>query len=539
MPVGIFALVAAITILSVFAIERGETQRDAAQLSARTTAIAAALERRANASSAYLRAGAALLSTMDEVPADDFRRFVSELRLDADYRGAEGIGWARVVFPTQVEEFNALVAEQGPGSYELYPGLSGEQAFAVPVTFLQPDTERNRRALGFDMYSEPVRRAAMQEAEEYARPVASGKVVLQQEGNGEAPGFLIYMPVFEAGPGGRQLKGFIYSPFNAQDFLQSALELEDAGSYGVRLYAEDPDQGEESLVASTFDGEMSRLRNVRQTVVIAEHAFVLLVSERRSPGLSGLSMVTLIFGLLVATLLLLLVRMLTQQAKEDESSLTWFEEQASIRNSLTRELNHRVKNTLANVLSIIALTRRRAEDVDEFATSLDGRVRALSATHDLLTQSDWGSTPIRSVVDAELLPYAHGGDHQLQLSGPDIELAPNDALSLGLAVHELATNAGKYGALSQPGGTVSVDWVLASEDLVRVEWLERGGPPVASNRTRGFGTDLIERIVAHELRHPVQLDFDKEGVRCVLMIPVRRPSEFAIRAGKASFDAGR
>jgi len=243
-------------------------------------------------------------------------------------------------------------------------------------------------------------------------------------------------------------------------------------------------------------------------------------------------MATLIFGLLVAALLMLLVRMLTQQALEDEASLVWFEEQASIRNSLTRELNHRVKNTLANVLSIIALTRRRADNVDDFAQSLDGRIRALSATHDLLTQSDWGSTPVGAVIDAELLPYAHGAGRAVTLSGPEVELAPNDALSLGLAIHELATNAAKYGALSTPGGKVNVQWQQVADNLVRVEWLERGGPPVKQERARGFGTDLIERIVAHELRHPVELDFDPEGVRCVLLIPVRRPTEFLIRANR-------
>ncbi|MCB2067083.1 MAG: CHASE domain-containing protein [Erythrobacter sp.] len=530
LPRGIFVLIAAITVLSVFAIERGERQRLSVQLDARATAIASALERRANASGAYLRAGAALLSTMDEVPAADFRRFVSELRLDADYRGAEGIGWAQVVRPAQIDAYNAQMAEETQGQVELYPRPDGSQPYAVPVTFLQPDTERNRRALGFDMYSEPVRRAAMLEAERTARPVASNAVVLQQEGDIDAPGFLIYMPVFEAGAGGRALKGFIYSPFNAADFLQSALELEDAGSYGVRLY--DGEGSDRTLLASNFDADPDGRETATQAVNIASNRWMLSVSSVEQPFLHGLSLVTLIFGLLVASLLMLLVRMLTMQAQEDESQLAWLQEQASIRNSLTRELNHRVKNTLANVLSIIALTRRRATDVGEFADGLDGRIRALSATHDLLTQSDWGSTPVRSVIDAELLPYAHGGDHTLVIEGNEVELAPNDALSLGLAVHELATNAAKYGALSQPGGTVSVRWTMRGEALLEVEWLERGGPPVKPQRTRGFGTDLIERIVAHELRHPVELDFDPEGVRCVLLIPVRRATEFVIRAGQ-------
>ncbi len=531
LPVGIFLLVAAITILSIFAIERSETQRANAQLSSRTTAISSALERRANASSAYLRAGAALLASVGDIEPDQFRRFVSELRLDADYRGADGIGWAMVVRPGGVAAFNQLLAEASPVPAELYPLPSGEQPFSVPVTFLHPDTERNRRALGYDMFSERVRREAMQEAERTARPTASGKVVLVQEGGGEAPGFLIYMPVFEAAPGGRRLRGFIYSPFNAQDFLSSALELEDAGHYGVQLFY--GSAAEENRLASTSIADGQASDSTSQQVTIANAPFVLQVSRADSGVLSGLSMATLIFGLLVASLLMLVVRMLTQQAMEDEASLVWFEEQASIRNSLTRELNHRVKNTLANVLSIIALTRRRAEDVNDFADGLDGRIRALSATHDLLTKSDWGTTPVAAVIQAELRPYAQDSEHTVESAGPDVELAPNDALSLGLAVHELATNAAKYGALSQPGGNVSVTWELVEPELVRVRWVESGGPPVPQDRGRGFGTDLIERVVASELRNPVKLEFPEEGVRCELMIPVREPTEFAIRASKA------
>ena len=529
MPVAIFLLIAAITVLSVFAIERGEDARAAVQLHSRATAIASALERRANASSAYLRAGAALVATLEDVPVARFRRFVSELRLDSDYRGAEGIGWAPVVYPDEVAAYEAELAAIAPGRVRLYPAIAGGQPYAVPVTYLEPDTERNRRALGFDMFSEPVRRAAMLSAERTARPTASGRVVLRQDGAEGYSGFLIYMPVFEPIPGGRRLKGFVYSPFTARDFLASALELQDAGSFGVRLY--DGEVSNANLMASiesaAADGE-----SVRENVQVADTPWVLQVTSSYGGGLSGLSMATMIFGMLVAALLMLLVRMLTQQALEDEASLRWFEEQASIRNSLTRELNHRVKNTLANVLSIIALTRRRATDLGEFADGLDGRIRALSATHDLLTKSDWGTTPVRAVIEAELLPYAQDTEHQIDLQGPEIALAPNDALSLGLATHELATNAAKYGALSRSGGKVAVHWKLVAPGLVRIEWQESGGPPVKGQRGRGFVTDLIERIVAHELKNPVELDFAPEGVRCVLTVPVRRPTEFAMRASK-------
>lgn len=268
---------------------------------------------------------------------------------------------------------------------------------------------------------------------------------------------------------------------------------------------------------------------------ISGHRFLLEIEAPATPMFSTMSVMTLLFGLLVATLLLVLARLLTQQAMEDRIALAWFEQQSSIRNSLTRELNHRVKNTLANVLSIVSLTRRRASSLPEFADSLEGRIRALSATHDLLTQSDWGTTPVAMVIRAELAPYAQDAQRHLDIEGPEVELAPNDALSLGLAIHELATNAAKYGALAVEHGRVSISWQMVGDNLARIEWVERGGPPInlEEKRKRGFGTELIEKIVAHELRNPVDLRFEPEGVRCTLLIPVRRRNDFAIRQGRA------
>ena len=530
-PIALFLLVSAITALSVFAIETGEHEREEAQMRERAQAIASAIERRGNSASAYLRAGSALLSAGEDVDPLVFQSFVTQLQLDSDFRGAEGIGWARRLRPSEVPEFEARLSAITPGDYNVYPTAEEGRDQVVPVTFLQPDTERNRRAGGFDMYSEPTRREAMDDAERSARPTASGKIVLVQEGVGSDPGFLIYMPVFQEGRTPRRLKGFIYSPFNAQEFLFSALELEGRGDMGLRLY--DSMIAPDRLLAEVAPSQETG-NTLTEPVRIAQRNMILEVESTRGGSLSTLSMLTLLFGLLVATLLMVVARLLTHQAREDRASLDWLAEQNSIRNSLTRELNPRVKNTLANVLSIVALTRRRANSLDEFADSLDGRIRALSATHDLLTQSEWGTTPIRQVITAELAPYAQDGENVLQLEGPEVELAPNDALSFGLALHELATNAAKYGSLSKPGGTVSVKWSLVDTDTARVDWQEAGGPPVPpeAERSRGFGTDLIEKIVAHELRHPVQLDFNEDGVRCRLLVPIRRPSDFALRARK-------
>lgn len=549
---------AAITFATVYGIERTAEQRSKAEVREYASSIASALDRRGNSFSSYLRAGAALFSTIEEVDPQTFRQFVAELRLDQNYRGAEGIGWASVIERRDREEFLGRVRVNQPAFPMIRP--AGEAAadslpgaMMAPVTFFSPDTSRNRRALGFDMYSEPARAEAMHEAKRTVMPVASGKIVLAQEGSaspnanaiGEAPGFVIVMPVYKPVPGSaaqaRELAGFVFSAFDAGKFLDAAIERAAPAELGVRLYdGGSLDEGDEVAEGDASGAQLGNLLVSRslgeagtdtfqQPVRIANREFVLVVDSRGSVQLGALSMVTLVAGLALASLLMLVLRLLAAQAIEDRTRLAFYEEQLAIRNSLSRELNHRVKNALANVLSIMSLTRRRASDLDSFAASLEGRVRALSATHDLLAETEWGTVPIEAVIEAETSHFAETNSANVQVNGPAVQLAPNDALSFGLAIHELTTNAAKYGALSVPGGSVSVSWELQSDDLAVVEWTEMGGPEVSETRKSGFGTDLIEKIVAHELRNRVDLKFLPGGVRCVMGVPVRMRGEFQIR----------
>ena len=529
-PIVIFLITMTVVLVSVVAIERGMAARQSAQQQKTTELIASALERRAATSSALLRAGAALIATQGEVPEVEFRSYVEELTGAGGYGGADGIGWARWLPRAELTQFELSTAAELGRPYQVTPQPKSSARFLVPVTYLEPDTDRNRHALGYDMYSDPVRLAAIDAAVQSRQATASGPLILRRDGAQPEPGFAIFMPVFHGEDQGGGLKGFTYSPFDAGDFVLSALELEGAGGYGVNLY--DPAQ-QNLRVASIAAPDGSKGHSTEQQVMIANRPWMLEIVAPEAPNLSVRSLMVLQFGLLVALLLSFLARLLTQQAIEDEAALHWYAEQSSIRNSLTRELNHRVKNTLANVLSIIALTRRRSESLDGFAESLTGRIRALSATHDLLTKSDWSTTPIRDVIDAELAPYAlDENGRALELEGPDVDLAPNDALSLGLAIHELATNAAKYGALSVPEGKIEVRWSLREDTLVELIWQEHDGPKVEHEGKRGFGLDLIERIVANELGNPVDLKFDPQGVRCVLVIPVRKPSEFVPRAAQ-------
>jgi two-component sensor histidine kinase len=529
-PLAIFVIIAALTLLGVVAIESNARTRERSEMRDYAQGIAAALDRRGNSFSAYLRAGSALFAALEEVSPDRFESFARTLQLDVGVRGAEGIGWIAVTDRDDLPRLMAETRRQRPDFPEVRPPASHTKARIAPVMMFSPRSAAGQRALGYDMYYDPVRSAAMDEAARLRRPASSGRIQVAQSAGGYAPGFIIFMPVFrsDAASGGpARLSGFVYAPFNARTFLDSAIAPGDEGKVGVRLY--DGEAGTEHLLVahSLSDGRNER---IEQEVTIANRRLILVVEVPGPRMLAPLSMMTLFSGLALASLLMLLARLLTQQAYEDQKRLAFFEEQHSIRNSLSRELNHRVKNTLANVLSILSLTRRRTDDIDDFADSLEGRIRALSATHDLLTGTDWGTTPIRAVIEAELQHCRTSLEQTLRIDGPPVELAPNDALSFGLAVHELATNAAKYGALSVPGGEVAVSWTMLDEHLAEITWRERGGPPVAQTRRRGFGTELIEKIVSHELRHPVTLDFAPEGVSCVMRVPVRRRGDFRIRA---------
>ncbi|MBD0272905.1 MAG: sensor histidine kinase, partial [Acetobacteraceae bacterium] len=189
---------------------------------------------------------------------------------------------------------------------------------------------------------------------------------------------------------------------------------------------------------------------------------------------------------------------------------------------LVNELNHRVKNTLAVVQSLAAQTARGAPDLPSFGAAFQARLLALARAHDVLTREDWTGAPLDAVVRAALEPLAIG-EARVDLSGcaSDVVLPPGAALAMAMAVHELAANALRHGALSVPNGRVSVACRADPEGGAHaVEWVERGGPPVAGPPAkRGFGLRLLGRGLATQAGMAADLRFEPEGLRCTLRMP--------------------
>lgn len=177
---------------------------------------------------------------------------------------------------------------------------------------------------------------------------------------------------------------------------------------------------------------------------------------------------------------------------------------------LLNELNHRVKNTLATVQSIIVQTLRGATDLESARTALIARIVSLAGAHDLLTDRSWAGADLAEVVARAMAPFAAA---QITLEGNSVEISPKHVLALSLALHELATNAAKYGALSRPEGRVELLWEVRNGQL-NLTWRETGGPQVVSPSRRGFGSRLIEEGLVHDLHGQTRLEFATHGVRC-------------------------
>lgn len=196
---------------------------------------------------------------------------------------------------------------------------------------------------------------------------------------------------------------------------------------------------------------------------------------------------------------------------------------------LLNELNHRIKNTLATVQGIVEQTLRGSHVEPEVRETLTERLVALSEAHNVLVDESWAGADLMTIVRKALWPHGGPREDRFAIEGPQVRLSPQQAVAMSLVLHELTTNAIKYGALSVSGGHVSVTWNLAyseqGERHLTVLWRESNGPPVSSPVRRGFGSRLIDRSFRQTFGGRARLIYEPEGVQCVLEVPLSAPAE--------------
>jgi two-component sensor histidine kinase len=196
--------------------------------------------------------------------------------------------------------------------------------------------------------------------------------------------------------------------------------------------------------------------------------------------------------------------------------LTALKQAEELQQLLVNELNHRVKNSLTTVQSITSQTLRAATGLEAARDDIEQRICSLAQAHDLLTARNWSAADLKDVAARAMQPFPA---EQVSIDGPSLDISPQRALALAMALHELATNASKYGALSTPAGRVDLAWRVEDKGL-RLGWVERGGPPVTEPVRRGFGSRLLEKGLARELGGATVVRYAPEGVVCEISIPL-------------------
>ena len=501
--------------------------RQALQLQA--VELASGIEQRMESSEAMLRASSTAFAFVPVIDGDFFSSYIKGLGLQSGYEGLVGMGWTVPVARERIPALEARMRAEGRADFFVWPVMDSRMNYAI--LYLEPENSENSAAIGFNMFSESTRRAAMLRAFTDNQPRASGPVRLQQNLPGDVrSGFLLYAPVFDAvrqegGEAPRRfgLRGYIYAAFRTADLVHSIIPERNARRIDMELY-DVTDRSPQLLYDSRPEiWSLKKPGGIITDLSVGGRHWQLVVAPIYGWQFSNFPQRMLIYfllatGLIVCLLLASLVWLMLESMSSSKHALDRQAEQIRIRNILVRELNHRVKNTLATVNSLAALSREGVSDVSAYYEALSGRLRALSATHDLLTSSEWGETELRDIAEAELAPF-RSGKGQVRIEGPPIRFDPTKALSLGLSLHELATNASKYGALSTPGGRVSLSWQVRQGTLL-LNWVETGGPKVKAKRKNGFGSVLIEKLMARQLKAKVKIGYLPEGVVCAFEIPL-------------------
>ena len=486
---------------------------------------------------AVLQASAGLFAASEQVNHEEFRSFAERVQLTQRYPGIQGIGFSALIPAGGGLSLQAEMRAAGRADFTLTPPPRAGDGERHAILFLEPEDERNQLALGFDMYAEPVRREAMARARDSGQAAMSGKVRLVQEtDDNPQAGFLIYEPVYAGGrvpstvEARRQdLIGFVYAPFRAGDLLQAVFDTISHRPYRYAVY-HGPVRPENLLFRSDPGADWVDFGPLAiREVEVAGGSWT--VVYRAGPDYVASAARQLVWAFLLggvlATILVAAATwrqgMARMAAEREVAARKAIEARQKL---LLDELNHRVKNTLATVQSIAAQSLREAGDVESVRANFENRLIALSQAHNLLTRDGWRGANLAELALTELRPYCGPADDRIEMQGPAVWLAPNTAVALGMALHELTTNAVKYGALSVPEGRIVLDWVLAElnadAERLTLSWREMDGPPVTPPTRRGFGTRLIVGGLAHQLDGDVKLDFAPDGVRCTISFDVPR-----------------
>jgi CHASE1-domain containing sensor protein len=475
-----------------------------------------------------LRAARGLLSaTRGGVARDEFLRFLSSVDIVNELSGVQGIGFALLTTRTDTTRAEAEIRRHYGLEMAVYPET--DQPWRTPIVLLEPQNDRNRAALGFDMYSEPTRRSAMTRAMSSGEAEMTGPVELLQEiTSDKQTGFLVYLP-FQTGPKPpttqpNPVAGFVYAPFRGGDLIRAALSV--GPPLPVVLRVVDAEAETTPLFDSSADAGVRPLHHSRTLAILGRTWVFDVWSDATSTGhvrhISSvlLGLTTFLFAAAAAYAVSARQKEVVQARAVAASAAR----EADYRELLLQEMKHRIKNHIARIQSISRQSARGATDVKAFTTAFDARLQAMSAVQEILAGTVAAQADVRAILVKELQQSLDATEVDHLIDGPPVRLDERQAHAFALVVHELVTNAMKYGGLSADDAGLSIRWTLSEPGApprMDLLWEERiAGLTEGGASGSGFGSRLIEASLKGELSGTLQRDYGPKGLTIRLSIPL-------------------
>ncbi|WP_375203305.1 CHASE domain-containing protein [Hyphococcus sp.] len=477
------------------------------------------IEQRIEEQISVLHAAKGLFLTVGDVDRNLFKDYLEASDVRRRVPGMQGVGYAKRLRPGEEADIEARLSRDYGLDRAVWPET--DQNLRYPIVLLEPDDERNHAALGFDMFSEAVRREAMMAASQSGQATASRPVKLVQEIDEEVQaGFLIYLPLFVEENIGGAPDGYVYAPFRAHDLFRAVLstlpDIDVTAAYS---------EGVNEDVVLYGGGDQAR----------GAHDFVIKVGGRdwtiylkpkqeRFSAWRAASLLSIIAGIMATLFFWRLfreneARIQALQALADERKA-----RADMKDLYLKETNHRFKNLLARILSIARLSSRSASNLDDYLRDFSRRLEAMSRTQDLLAASARRKASLSDLLRDEIDLMCETSDKILSLSGPEVALTEMQVQSLGLVIHELATNSAKYGAFKKES-RLDISWRCAKNpagcDEVHIVWMEEGfdhEDPVLDRE--GFGSKLAKLMVEGQLEGVFNRKFEKPRLIIEISFPL-------------------
>lgn len=450
----------------------------------------------------------------------EFRSFLAAFDGQEELSGVQGIGFARMI----------AAAQSGTAETEinLHYGLnvpvrpaSTQQAWRTPIVLLEPQDSRNSAALGYDMFADPTRRSAMEQALSSGQAHMTGPVELVQEITAEKQtGFLVYLPYAgQKSAGAPPVEGFVYAPFRGGDLVEAALtsgpdldvalRVTDAGAVGQVLYDGLP------------PGPSSGHRITRVAEVLGRQ-WVFVVQETNISPLRHLG--TVLMG--AASALLAIATGLAMTARQQEAAharnlAATAARESEYRGLLVDEMKHRIKNHIARIQSIARQSARTAADLRSFSTSFDARLHAMATAQEVLAGTAVPQADLATILRRELQQCLETSEVDHLIAGPPIRLDERQAHAFALVAHELVTNAMKYGGLSATGSGLAVRWQVMADHHLHLDWSETAPIAALPQGRGGFGSRLIEASLRGELSGQLTRTFTDQGLQIELSFPLK------------------